>query len=177
MKQDITILPADDPRKLRLGWMIYDSEESFQASIKEKEGQEGLDKYLCDNHPDRQLETDKADVYRGHGCSFKRPSSIGHPTVEVLPELKGKPWNNEAVNQLVMLRPSNVRVTTGMINLDSMSWRVTVFLEKDNITIRKIIQEAEAGRYGHGTTQDVSNNPPSAGVAIINDYAIKTLEG
>ena len=175
MKLDITFLSAADTPKLKLGWVVYDSEESLQASIKEKEGQEGLDQYLHDNHPDRQLETDKADIYRGSGCAFKRPGKISYPSIEVLPELKGKPWNNEAVNKITTLRPSNVRVTQGIVHLDSMKWRVTVFLEKDDITIRKITQEVECGGYGHGVFTDVSNNPPSAGLAVINDYAISKI--
>jgi hypothetical protein len=77
-------------------------------------------------------------------------------TLTVLPELTGRPWNNAAANYLLCLRPSAVRVTYGMVTLDSYSWRVTVYLNEDN-TIRCIEQEVNVGLIGFRNGWDAAN--------------------
>lgn len=180
IREDITILPADDPNKLRLGWVIFEFEDeySYQKHIKEKEGVDALKKYLYNNHPSRQKETDKADIYRGYnGSSYVDPESTSGGTIEVLPQLNGKPFNNEAINLIHSVRPSCIRVTTDRICLDARQWRVTVYLKKDDITIRKIEQEVQIGCYGHGEYKDVSNKPSADhGPAVINEKALKKIK-
>ena len=164
-RQDIVILPPQDNKKLRLGFNIFESEEQYQKYIKEKEGEEPLSKYLHKNHPDRQKETNLSDRYRVyHHESFINPSVRGNRVIEILQNLKGTPYNNETINELVSFRPSAVRVANNGVTCDGCPWRITIYLEEDNVTIRKIEQEVEVGKYGHGIFQDVSENEPSCGV-------------
>jgi hypothetical protein len=77
--------------------------------------------------------------------------------IPVLTQLWGTPWNNAAVNFLLCLRPSYVRVTGREgVTADSVIWRVTVYLEKDNRTIRKIEQEVDVGLHGFRFGRDAS---------------------
>lgn len=73
-------------------------------------------------------------------------------SIPMLEFLWGRPWNNVAVNYVMALRPSSVRATSGCVTADASSWRVTVYLEKDERTIRRIEQEVVACgagcRYG-----------------------------
>ena len=159
IRDDIVILPAR-PRTLSLGWNIYTftDEEEHQDFILKNDGEEALKSYLYNNHPDRQTEVDLADIYYSTcGVAFKEPDAVGYDVVEVLPELKGEPWNNEAVNRLVCVRPSSVRVTESSVTCDWRVWRVTVYLEKDGVTIKKIVQEVRIGKHGHGFNEDVSS--------------------
>lgn len=178
VRQDIIFLPAEDPSKLRLGWVICEGEHSFQKHIKDTDGEEALKKYLYNNHPKRLKETNLADVYRtSHGVNYVPIESTRGGTLDVLPELYGKPYNNYALNKIHALRPSSIRATSGAVTLDSSRWRVTVILEDDNITIRNIYQEVEFGAYGTGEYKDVSNSPSAdIGMAVINDYAVSKIK-
>ena len=159
-----------------INWRIFESEEALQKDLKIREGEEALRQYLRNNHPDRRSEADLADAYRvWHHKHYERPSEIGYTCIEVLQHLYGKPWNNEALNWMASLRPSAIRVSSGSVTLDACLWRVTVWLEEGDSTIRRIDQEVEVGKYGHGIYQDVSENPPSAGMAIVNEHAIKNI--
>lgn len=176
-EDDITILPRQESDKRRLGWTIFEgSEEEYQAYIKAKDGQEAFDQYLYRNNSDRQFETDKADIYRvDHHREFEQPSTLSTRCIPILQQLWGKPWNNEAINQLTSVRPSCARVVGKRgITLDSHLWRVTVYLEKDDLTIKKIEQEAEVGLYGHGVSEDVSENEPTIS-CFINDYSMERI--
>jgi hypothetical protein len=90
-----------------------------------------------------------ADRFLGnHGMrvdELKAYVSSGVPQLEFL---WGQPWNNLALNYVMGLRPSSIRVTTGMVTADAYSWRVTVFLDKDQRTIRHIEQECNVGSIG-----------------------------
>jgi hypothetical protein len=79
-----------------------------------------------------------------HHTDYEPFPSRGFTVIEVLPFLKGKPWDEYALAYLQALRPSYVRVSTGMITCDARNWRVTVFIHNDN-TIRRIEQEVEVG--------------------------------
>lgn len=65
-------------------------------------------------------------------------------SVDVLPFLIGKPWDNVALAFVHGLRPSSIRVTQDSVTLDSRVWRVTVYVDSNNI-IEKIRQEVEVG--------------------------------
>jgi hypothetical protein len=153
IKSTITILPADDPRRLRLGWTYkeYLDEEDHQRDLLETGGQEALDQYLYENNPQRQEETDLSDRYLGQGAHWVKPNQIGFGRVNILPELKGTPYNNGVLNMLVSYRPSSVRVLphNGIYHLDSIIWRVTIVLD-ENKMISSIYQEAEVGIHGKG---------------------------
>jgi hypothetical protein len=84
------------------------------------------------------------DYYSDHMVEYKQPESYGWSSIKVLEFLNGKPWDNVALAYVHSLRPSSIRVTTGCITLDSRIWRVTVFVDDDNI-IKYITQEVEVG--------------------------------
>ena len=110
VRQDITILPAQDSSKLRLGWVVFESEEEYQKYIKTKDGKKALKAYLQRNNPKRRKETDIVDQYRVyHHAEFIKPTSTGIRCVEVLQQFKGKLFNNELNNWLSTLRPSAVK--------------------------------------------------------------------
>ena len=71
--------------------------------------------------------------------------------IEVLPFLKGRKIDKVVMGYLHALRPSSVRVCYDMATLDSVTWRVTIWLNEDE-TIREIMQEVEIGIY-----EDVKN--------------------
>jgi hypothetical protein len=70
--------------------------------------------------------------------------------------LNGQPWDQLALNYIMALRPSRVRVTGGVITADWCPWRVTVYVNgdrKEPLTIRHIMQEVDVGLdggYEHG---------------------------
>lgn len=95
----------------------------------------------------------KPDDYRndrfggGWGVAYVEPDSFGYTVIEVLPKLTGLPWNEIALAYVHALRPRRIRVIApgGCCKLDAQNWRVTVYLEADNRTIKKITQEVAVG--------------------------------
>jgi len=95
----------------------------------------------------------KASNYRGrpNGCNdgnaFKPFNNIGFTSIEVLEFLKNKPWDDVALGFVHALRPEIIRVIqyNGGTQLDARTWRVTVYLNKDNKTIQEITQEVQVG--------------------------------
>jgi hypothetical protein len=83
-------------------------------------------------------------------------------SIDVLPFLIGKPYNNLAWNWIVGLRPSQVRVSTGIVHLDCYPNRITIFIDKDNI-IKSIQQEISVGCIGvhHAHDLEMATNDPS----------------
>lgn len=91
-----------------------------------------------------------ADHYRGKhngrdGYPLVGFNARGYTTIQPLPFLHGKPWDDIALGYIHALRPSRVRVSTGSVQLDAQSWRVTVWLQADGETISRITQEVEVG--------------------------------
>jgi hypothetical protein len=129
----ITVLPPDDPKKLKLGWII----EELHGP------------HMLPSDNDACYLTDKADEFIGsHGKMIDEPSRTVWSVVPQLQFLWGQPWNNLALNYVMGLRPSSIRVTTGVVTADAATWRVTVFLEKDMRTIKSIEQECSLGSIG-----------------------------
>lgn len=91
------------------------------------------------------------DDYRGRpvnsrqGQTFVEWPSRGYLVLQVLPEFVGRPWDEVALAFVHSLRPSTLRVVYEGAQADAESWRVTVWLEEDNQTIRRIEQEVEVG--------------------------------
>lgn len=71
-----------------------------------------------------------------------RRNSCGYTSIEVLPFLKGKPWDRIALGFVHALRPSKIRVTQGEVTCDARMWRVTVTVDDSNV-IKEITQEVE----------------------------------
>ena len=101
------------------------------------------------------MSTAKADLYKGSlGVEVDSlPPLAGYcfPTLDVLPGLRGKPWNDVALALVTTLRPSAIRATRGETKSNSRAWRVTVYLASDDRTIVSIEQEVTAfGFAGNG---------------------------
>ena len=79
-----------------------------------------------------------------HLVPYERPDDIGFGEIEVLSFLKGRKWDEVALAYVHALRPSSIRVTTGICKLDARIWRVTVYVDKNDI-IQEIGQEVEVG--------------------------------
>lgn len=136
----------------------------------------------------RHEEVDEANKYRhGQGVRYEPPTgSRCWASVEVLPLLKGRPWNNLALAAVHALRPSYVRVRgpNEGATCDCITWRVTVLLEQDDRTIRKITQEVEVSGLGLKTGQDFLAKlageplpPPSDDPHVyVNGEALKRLD-
>lgn len=99
-----------------------------------------------------------SNSYKGltNGCQgavFSPFNSRGYTSIEVLDFLSGKPWDDVALGFCHALRPSIIRVVTNGTQLDSRTWRLTVYIDENNL-IKKIFQEVEVGlpegvRNGH----------------------------
>lgn len=142
---------------------------------------------------DAMNSTNYADCYLGpNGLVATIPctENLVWACIPVLEFLNGRPWNNMALNYVMGLRPSAIRVTTGAVTADSYCWRVTVHLELDERTIKRIEQEVQTMgvgcRYGADLKLHLSKYrdkpvlskedfPPSAR-GIINTAAIKALD-
>ena len=107
------------------------------------------------DHTKTAEKTNLADEYLG-GCGRELKSSSGSisTVISVLQNLFGKPWNNLALCAVTALRPSYIRVSTGLVTTDARPWRVTVYLDKDNRTIRNIEQEVQLHAIGCKTGYD-----------------------
>jgi len=89
------------------------------------------------------------DEYRSdHMVDFIEPIENSSTTIDVLQHIWGKKWGITALNYLYALRPSSVRVTRGEIKADARTWRVTVYVDDEDI-IQKIEQEVAVGCVGY----------------------------
>jgi len=85
---------------------------------------------------------------------------MGYTSIDVLPFLTGKPYDNLAWNWILALRPSCVReCRDGWVTLDACSNRVTIYIGKDNL-IERISQEVSVGLIGvhHGHDLEMATN-------------------
>jgi len=83
------------------------------------------------------------DFYSHYMVTYNpKVPKIGWKTIKVLEFLNNKPWDEVALAYVHALRPSSIRVTTGGIYLDARVWRVTVYVD-DNDIIQSITQEVE----------------------------------
>lgn len=175
IKQDIIILPADDPKQLKLGWKCWETMDG-----KMPDGTDMDDLF----QPEKCKAFDLADQYKiYHHKMYVKPDGVGYTVIPVLEFLNGKPWDNMALNFVAALRPSSIRVTTGGVTCDASTWRVTVFVETDERTIRKIEQEVQVGLHGIRNGHDASlymrgvEIPKHQPTSIINTRGLKKLVG
>lgn len=94
----------------------------------------------------------KPDDYRNDGFGGKwgvryvEPEAQSYTVIDVLPFLRGRPWDEIALAYVHALRPSTIRVNnTDCWKLDARNWRVSVLLAADDRTIRRITQEVAVG--------------------------------
>jgi len=98
-------------------------------------------------------DTAEADKYRSnHRVEYEPPTSYGYISINMLEFLKGKPWDQAALNYVMALEPTCIRVTEGPTTADAVTGRVTVYLNGDNRTIHHIQKECRVGTVGcsHG---------------------------
>jgi len=128
------------------------------------------------NH-EELLSTEEADSYRVYHHKEWEPlkRSFGYTSIDVLPQIVGRPWDAAALNVINALRPSTLRVARdgGRITADCRQWRVTVYLEDDNRTIQRISQEVTVGlrgcRYGQDVDSYLAGGMPPDGAATSPD--------
>ena len=80
---------------------------------------------------------------------YEKPKRLGHLSIEVLPFLKGRKWDEVAWAYVHSLRPSTIRVGLRghAMEPDAIPWRVTVLVYDDG-EIHEISQECVVGLYG-----------------------------
>jgi len=136
IRQEIAALPADEPKSLRLGWTFYEVESTTNNTF---------------DYSNKAFETTEADKYRTHSSQHVLKEHLArriHTTQEILPELKGRPWNNLALSAVLMFDPYAIRVTKDSVTLDAMPKRITVWLREDDASIRKIEMEVSPAAIG-----------------------------
>lgn len=100
------------------------------------------------------------------GVEYRKPTRSGYATFPVLQFLEGRPWDQLALNAVHSLRPSQIRVTDGMVKDNAVTWRVTVFVNRTadggKATIRRVEQEVEVCLYGceHGADLSIRLKVP-----------------
>lgn len=94
------------------------------------------------------------NYYTTHFIEYEHLNTVSSTELEVLPFLKGKKWDQTALNYVHSLRPSGIRVTTGVYKADARLWRVTVLIDTQNI-IKKVIQEVQVGCIGYEDGYDM----------------------
>lgn len=88
------------------------------------------------------MNSDNADIFRKHhDPQLCKSSGYSFSTMRVLEFLNGLPWDDLALTYVMALNPTRIRVTTGYITLDAVPNRITVYLEKDDVTISDIEME------------------------------------
>lgn len=98
----------------------------------------------------------RQDGYEGKwGRKYVLPDAEGYTTINVLQFLYGRPWDEIALAYVHALRPSKIRVNNADCwKLDATNWRVSILLEADDRTIKRIWQEVAVGlpdglNHGH----------------------------
>lgn len=169
---DLTILPADSPKQLKLGWAIYEKLPTTNNIY---------------DYSGLAFKTEEADKYRTRSTQFVLKEHLNHQLFcvrEILPELKGKPWNNLALDAVLMFRPCGIRVVKDSVTCDAMTNRITVWLAEDDRTIKQIDMEMSPAGIGVKTGQDFSTKmvgkelPPASDepICYINEYAIGKIK-
>jgi hypothetical protein len=166
VKTEVTVLEADTSDRPKVGFMVYETIE---------------DGSVPDYDADVLGSTEEADKYLSTWVvDYEPPDRRGYTVLPVLQGFWGKPWDQCALNHVHSLRPGGIRVTNSGIKLDAQTWRVTVYLEDDDRTIRKIEQEVEVGcvgaKHGHGLSKYVRGETPTPALGYYNPRGLKRLE-
>lgn len=110
----------------------------------------------------------RKDGYEGKwGAKYVLPDAEGYTVIDVLQFLNGRPWDEIALAYVHALRPSKIRVNNlDCWKLDATNWRVSVLLEPDDRTIKRITQEVAVGLpegidHGHALECAMNERPPA----------------
>lgn len=128
VRRDLLVLPVDEPKK-NVGWSFIEySGESGPITIEKMP---------------QKIGTEKIDAYRGdHGVEYQKPTKSAWTTIKVLQFLYGRKCDDLILSYIHALRPSAIRITSGYVTCDAMTWRVTVFVDSKN-KVKSIEQEVE----------------------------------
>ncbi len=144
IRQELTVLPADDPNRKPLNWTCHFITDEEHDEINSKRNLKRLKK-IREAVPNMQDFDPKRESY----C---------YTVIPVLEFLNGRPWNNMALNIIESVRPTAIEVVkpNGAVTLDCYSWRVRVYLDEKQL-IERIEQEVQCGCVGFRNGQDISN--------------------
>jgi hypothetical protein len=116
----------------------------------------------------RQEEFDKIDYFdldkwRTHHCKTLtkqgRPESQGWTSIPVLNFLWGRVYDKITLAYIFALRPQWIRVTNGLMTADSRENRITVIVDENSDTVKKITMEVRVGlppNIVHGSALDTA---------------------
>lgn len=142
IEQEIKVIPAQSgPAKLN--FHIYEEVGTNNNTF---------------DYSNKAFETDEADKYfHRQGIVPPEKTDEVYLDLDVLPFLYGKPWNNLALNLVMSLKPTAIRVINDSNGATCDAWagRVTVWLENDGRTIESINQEAICGGIGVKCGEDL----------------------
>lgn len=83
------------------------------------------------------------DFYTRHMVIYpQHVNRYSFSSIKVLEFLNGRQWDDIALGYVHGLRPSAIRVTAGEETMDSVVWRVTVYVDAKNV-ITGMRQEVE----------------------------------
>lgn len=77
-----------------------------------------------------------------NGSLYEKPKTIGYNVIEILPILNGKKLSEYSMAIVHSARPSSIRIVKDEQTTDSYIWRVTIYIDKDEV-IKRITQEVE----------------------------------
>lgn len=126
---------------------------------------------------------DPSEFVSTQGKQYSLPGRLGRTSIEVLPLLKGRPWDAVALAYVHALRPSYIRVVCGEETCDGICWRVSVYVDDGVIT--KITQEVEVAlpegvKHGHALAHALQYGLESEQVAWHRDakgYFVDGING
>jgi hypothetical protein len=84
------------------------------------------------------------DYHSTHAVVYEPPGRRGWTSIDVLPFLIGRKWDERALGFVHALRPTYIRVTQGEETTDARTWRVTVTVDENDV-IQEMRQEVEVG--------------------------------
>jgi len=84
------------------------------------------------------------DIFYGDNYNkVEMGKSYSFTSFQILEFLTGKPWDEVALACCTAFRPTYIRVTEGIINLDARTGRITVYIDENTKLIKKITQEVQ----------------------------------
>lgn len=171
-KLDFETYEVEPPRSkgLKLDWKCYEELATTNNTF---------------DYSNRAHETDEADKFKHRqGVKVEQENRDRiFPVLRVLKHLWGKPWDNLDLDVVTGLKPSCIRASSGAVTCDSMPGRITVWLEKDDRTIRSIEFETSTWAIGVKSGEDLAHKangiplpPPSDDPYVhVNNEAIKKI--
>jgi hypothetical protein len=167
VRQDLLVIPDKEPKS----WTILQCGDDPGPITVEKMPQ--------------KIGTEKIDAYQSeHRVEYQRPTNTSYTSIKVLQFLYGRKCDNLILSYIHALRPSAIRVTSGYVTCDSVTWRVTVFVDSKN-KVKSIEQEVEVAlcepfENGYQLDNYVKHGKffrmPKGGVAMYNARAINRIK-